>query len=31
VVIGVSYVLINLGVDLLVGAIDPRTRQEARG
>jgi peptide/nickel transport system permease protein/oligopeptide transport system permease protein len=29
VVIGIGYVLINLGVDLIVGAIDPRTRQEA--
>jgi ABC-type dipeptide/oligopeptide/nickel transport system permease component len=29
VVIGIAYVLINLGVDLIVGAIDPRTRQEA--
>jgi peptide/nickel transport system permease protein len=29
VVIGVAYVVINLGVDLIVGAIDPRTRQEA--
>jgi ABC-type dipeptide/oligopeptide/nickel transport system permease component len=29
VVIGIGYVLINLGVDLVVGAIDPRTRQEA--
>jgi peptide/nickel transport system permease protein len=29
VVIGVAYVMINLGVDLIVGAIDPRTRQEA--
>jgi peptide/nickel transport system permease protein len=29
VVIGIAYVLINLGVDLVVGAIDPRTRQEA--
>ena len=29
VVIGIAYVVINLGVDLIVGAIDPRTRQEA--
>jgi ABC-type dipeptide/oligopeptide/nickel transport system permease component len=29
VVIGLAYVLINLAVDLIVGAIDPRTRQEA--
>jgi len=29
VVIGIAYVVINLGVDLVVGAIDPRTRQEA--
>ncbi|MER7250660.1 ABC transporter permease [Kribbella sp. NPDC000426] len=29
VVIGIAYVLINLCVDLIVGAIDPRTRQEA--
>jgi peptide/nickel transport system permease protein len=29
VVIGVAYVVINLGVDLIVGAIDRRTRQEA--
>lgn len=29
VVIGIGYVLINLCVDLIVGAIDPRTRQEA--
>jgi peptide/nickel transport system permease protein len=29
VVIGVAYVVINLGVDLIVGAIDPRTRLEA--
>lgn len=28
VVIGIGYVLINLCVDLVVGAIDPRTRQE---
>jgi ABC-type dipeptide/oligopeptide/nickel transport system permease component len=28
VVIGIAYVVINLGVDLIVGAIDPRTRQE---
>jgi peptide/nickel transport system permease protein len=28
-VIGIAYVVINLGVDLIVGAIDPRTRQEA--
>ncbi|NUR98598.1 MAG: ABC transporter permease [Kribbellaceae bacterium] len=31
VVIGLAYVLINLVVDLVVGAIDPRTRQEAAG
>lgn len=29
VVIGIGYVVINLAVDLVVGAIDPRTRQEA--
>ncbi|MET9312116.1 ABC transporter permease [Kribbella sp. NPDC003505] len=29
VVIGLAYVLINLVVDLIVGAVDPRTRQEA--
>jgi ABC-type dipeptide/oligopeptide/nickel transport system permease component len=29
VVIGVSYILINLLVDLAVGAIDPRTRLAA--
>jgi peptide/nickel transport system permease protein len=29
VVLGIAYVVINLGVDLIVGAIDPRTRQEA--
>jgi ABC-type dipeptide/oligopeptide/nickel transport system permease component len=26
VVIGVAYVLINLIIDLIVGAVDPRTR-----
>jgi ABC-type dipeptide/oligopeptide/nickel transport system permease component len=31
VVIGLAYVLINLVVDLIVGAVDPRTRQEAAG
>ncbi|MET1003975.1 MAG: ABC transporter permease [Propionibacteriaceae bacterium] len=30
VVIGIAYVLINLGVDLIVGAVDPRTRLAGR-